>query len=403
LFVEASTGGVVGGSLSGLHHLIRGMDRERFRIGMVLYERKGIEAELERMGVGVHHVRRRRLEKEHALLRYDGYHKAKSVGAIRSGLTAGRHAARLSVEEIPTALALARIYRRERADVVHLGNGLRANFDGIIAGVLTRTPIICHIKGFEKYGARERWASRRTDVVVCMTHAILDYCRERGVNPPDARVVYDGVDESWLKVERPAHDVRVELGIPNGSPCLGILGNIQEWKGQHVLVEAMAAVARQHPKVRCLIVGGVHRAGERYAAELRARCAALGLGDSVSFVGFRDDVPDVINALDVVVHASVRPEPFGRVILEGMLMAKPVVATNAGGVPELIEHGRTGFLVPPGDVGAMAACLSDVVARRDEAAAIGARAQSWARERFALARQVNEMSELYESFARSEK
>jgi glycosyltransferase involved in cell wall biosynthesis len=390
---------VVGGSLSGLYHLIRGMDRERFRIGMVLYERKAIEGDLERLGVSVHHVRRRRLEKEHALLRYDGYHRAKALGPIRSGLTAGRHAARLSVEEIPAALALARLFRRERADVVHLGNGVRANFDGIIAGLLTRTPIVCHVKGFEKYGARERWASRRTSVVVCMTQAILDYCRAHGVNAPDARVVYDGVDETWLRAARPARDVRAELGIPNGSPCLGILGNIQEWKGQHVLVEAMATVAREHPKTRCLIVGGVHRAGERYAAELRARCEALGLEDSVRFVGFRDDVPDVINALDVVVHASVRPEPFGRVILEGMLMGKPVVATDAGGVPELIEHGRTGFLVPPGDVAAMAACLAGVVAGRDDAAAVGERARTWARERFSLARQVTEMSEIYQSVA----
>jgi glycosyltransferase involved in cell wall biosynthesis len=399
LFVEASSGGVVGGSLSGLYHLIRGMDREHFRVGMALYEAKGIESDLARLGVAVHSVRRRRLEKEHALLRYNGYHRAKSVGPIRSGLAAGRHAARLSFEEIPTALALARIIRRERIDVVHLGNGVRANFDGILAALVTRTPIVCHVKGFEKYGARERWASRRVDVVVCMTQAILAYCRAHGLTPPQARVVYDAVDEAWLDVGRPAAEIRAELGVPNGGAAIGLLGNIQEWKGQHVLVEAMASVARAHPGARCLIIGGVHRAGERYAADLRARCAELGLADSVRFVGFRDDVPNVINALDVVVHASVRPEPFGRVILEGMLMGKPVVATDAGGVPELIEHGRTGFLVPPGDAAAMAACLTAIVARPEEAAAVGERARTWARQRFSLARQVAEMSEIYRSLA----
>src|SRR5215510_13732132 len=160
LFVEASSGGVLGGSLTGLYHLIRGMDRDRFRIGMALYEHKVIEADLAQLDVPVHHVARRRLPKQHALLELNGYHKAKSAGAVRAGLGAGREAARLVAEELPAALALARVIRRHGADVIHLGNGLRANFDGVLAGLLTRRPIVCHVKGFEKYRARERWAAR---------------------------------------------------------------------------------------------------------------------------------------------------------------------------------------------------------------------------------------------------
>jgi glycosyltransferase involved in cell wall biosynthesis len=280
---------------------------------------------------------------------------------------------------------------------VHLGNGLRANFDGILACLLTRTPIVCHIKGFEKYGQRERWASRRTGVMVCMTRAILDYCHAHHIEPRQARVVYDAVDESWLAVRRPAGAVRAELGMAEDAALIGILGNIQEWKGQRVVVEAMAALRRDHPRAHCLIVGGVHRAGEAYAAELRRRCGELGLDDRVHFIGFREDVPEVISALDVVVHASVRPEPFGRVILEGMLMGKPVVATNAGGVPELIEHGRTGFLVPAGNAAALADCLGGILAAPDEAIEVGSRAREWARQAFSLERQVAQMSEIYQN------
>lgn len=402
LFVEASSGGVVGGSLSGLYHLIRGMDRERFDVGMVLYEPKGIEPDLARLGVRVHYVQRPRLEKEHALLRYNGYQRAKAIGAIRHGLAVGRQTLRLMLEEMPAALDLARIIRREKADVVHLGNGLRANFDGILACWLTRTPLVVHVKGFEKYGARERWASRRSGVVVCMTQAILRYCRENGVQGRDARVVYDGVDESWLTVTRRPENVRTELGLPKDAVCIGILGNIQEWKGQQVLVEAMASVSRSWPAAHCLIVGGVHRAGEAYAAEVRRRCRDLGLEERVHFLGFRDDVPDVINALEIVVHASVRPEPFGRVILEGMLMGKPVVATEAGGVPELIEHERTGYLVPPGDAAALGSCLERILSDPTAAHTVGTQARIWARQRFSLARQVAEMSEIYETVARSQ-
>ena len=139
--------------------------------------------------------------------------------------------------------------------------------------------------------------------------------------------------------------------------------------------------------MHCVIVGGVHRAGEALRRRAAGRdCAALGLGDRVHLVGFRDDIPDVMNAWDVVVHASVRPEPFGRVILEGMLLGKPVMATAAGGVPELIEHGRTGFLVPPGDAAALAR-LSAPRARRARRGAGGRRAgaRAWARQHFSLA------------------
>jgi glycosyltransferase involved in cell wall biosynthesis len=115
------------------------------------------------------------------------------------------------------------------------------------------------------------------------------------------------------------------------------------------------------------------------------------------FTGFREDVVDVMNAADVIVHASVRPEPFGRVILEGMLLAKPAIATAAGGVLELIEHDRTGFLVPPGDVEALARSLDGVLSAREASAAIGASAQAWARQRFSLARHVAEMSLIYEA------
>jgi glycosyltransferase involved in cell wall biosynthesis len=399
LFVEASSGGVLGGSLTGLYHLMRGMDRRRFRIGMVLYEPKPIEADLAQLDVAVHHVTRRRLPKQHGLLELESYQRAKQLGAVRRLLRLGRETARLLAEELPAALALARIIRRERADVIHLGNGVRANFDGILAGLLTGVPVVCHVKGFEKYSARERWAARHT-ILVCMTDAVLEACHQHGVRSPIEHVVYDAVDETWLRPQRDPADVRRELGIPADAPCLGIAGNIQEWKGQRVLVDALGLLA-DRPDVHCVIAGGVHRAGETYAAALRARIAELGLGDRVHLTGFRADIPDVMNAWDIVVHASVRPEPFGRVILEGMLLGKPVVAMAAGGVPELITHEQTGWLVRPGDAAALAAQLRPLLADPAHARAVGGRARDWARERFALGRHVAEMTQIYTDAART--
>jgi glycosyltransferase involved in cell wall biosynthesis len=386
----------VGGSLTGLLHLIRGLDRSRFAPELVLYEHKDLEADLRAMDLPVHYVSRRRVPKEHALLTAPGYHRAKAVAPVGGMLRGGRHALRLAVEEGPAALRLVRVMRRVRPDVVHLGNGVRANFDGVLACLLTRTPCLCHVKGFEKYSDRERWAASRIDALVPMTKAVGVHCAAHGVHGRHTCVVYDAVDESGFAPQRPASEVRAELGIKNGALCLGVVGNIQEWKGQAILVEALAQVVRAVPETHAFIVGGVHRAGAAYHARLQERIRELQLEKAISITGFRSDVADVVNALDVVVHTSVRPEPFGRVILEGMLLGKPVVATAAGGVPEMIRDGETGFLTTPGNAAELAdrliTVLQDAALRRRA----GEQAQAWAREQFSLEQHVAGMTAIYE-------
>ena len=398
--VEASTGGVVGGSLTGLYHLVRGLDRTRFAPTMVLYEPKNIEPDLAALGVRVTHVTRRHLSKQHALLGYDAYHRAKASPGVRSALRTGRQSVRLLVEELPAALRVARVLRHTHTDVVHLGNGVRANFDGILAALLTRTPCVCHVKGFEKYAARERWAARHVDVLVCMTRAVREHCTRADVRGRRTEVVYDALDDTGFRPGRPAAVVRAELGVADGAPCVGVVGNIQEWKGQLVLVEAMARVAGVFPTARAVVIGGVHRAGAAYLAQMERRIRDLGLGAHVIRTGFRTDVADLVNALDVVVHTSVRPEPFGRVILEAMLLGKPVVATDAGGVPELIEDGTTGFLTPPGDAAALGDCLVRLLADPAVRVRVGAAARRWAQDQFSLDRHVAAFSQLYEDLAR---
>jgi glycosyltransferase involved in cell wall biosynthesis len=399
LIVEASSGGIVGGSLTGLVHQVRGM-RGEWRPVMALYERKSIERELNQCGVRVFHVSRWRLPKEHSLQRSDAYHQVRRVGALRKGMHFGRQVLRTLAEEFPAALALARIIRAERADVVHLGNGVRANFDGILACWLTRTPVLCHVKGFEKYSSRERWAARHIDAVVCMTEAVRQHCRENGIEGRRTEVVYDALAPEHFRPARDRGEMRTSLGLGPETVAIGIVGGIQEWKGQAVVLEAFARARQNHPELRLLVVGGVHRAGEEYARRLEERVRQLGLESAVIFTGFRSDVPDLMNALDVVVHASVRPEPFGRVILEGMLLGKPVIAAAAGGVPEFVDEGRTGFLVPPGDAEALAGAIHRLAADAGLRSAIGEQARTIALERFSLRRHVDLLSALYDSISK---
>lgn len=399
LIVEASSGGVVGGSLTGFVHLVRGLDRTRFSVAMALYEEKSVESELRDLGVSVHHIARRRIPKQHPLLESSSYHRAKRVGAIRGTLRMLRQGARLLAEEVPAALQLARVLRATRSDVIHAGNGVRANFDAILAGLLTGVPVICHVKGFEKYSQRERWGARRLASLVFMTEAVAAHCRENGIVAPHNQVIYDAVDLAWMQAKRSRGEVRAALGVDADQPLLLISGNIQEWKGQAVVVEAMGRIAARHPRAVCLVAGGVHRAGAAYAEAMQRRIAELGLPQAVRLLGFRDDMPDLIHAVDIVVHASVRPEPFGRVILEAMLAGRAVIASDAGGVRELIEDGVTGWLVPPGDAEALASALDRCLSQPTAAAEIGERGRTWATRNFSLERHVAEMGAEYERAA----
>ena len=398
VFLEASSGSVVGGSLTGMLELLRGLDRTRITPSVVLYEHKPCVGALEADGVPVAVFERKRLPKEHRMQQAPGYERAKSVGAISALLWFARITVTFFLETVPAALRLRRMLSDLHPDVVYACNGFRGNADAILAARLMRVPCVVHAKGFDKWTWVERWLSRSVAACVSMTKAIEDHCRAGGMRPAFFEVIYDGLDLGSFRPVRSASDVRAELGIPTGAEVAGVVGNLQPWKGQHVLVEALALLRDRRPGLRALLVGGTHRSGAAYAGEIRALAEAKGVSSRVLWTGSRPDVPDLMNAMDVVVHTSVRGEPFGRVIIEGMAVGRPVVATRAGGVPEFVHDGVDAVLVSPGDAQALAATLDEILGSSQvrERLARGARA---AAARFALPCHVAAMTAVFEKAA----
>ncbi len=155
---------------------------------------------------------------------------------------------------------------------------------------------------------------------------------------------FDEVDEDQLRA------LRWELGLTT-APIVGVFSRLAPWKGQRVLIEALAAL----PGVQALIVGkALFRGEQEYLDELERLARAKGVADRIHFLGFRDDVANLMKLCDVIVHTSIAPEPFGRVIVEAMLAGKPVIATRGGGASEIVEHLKTGILVNAGDSNEMA-------------------------------------------------
>lgn len=176
-------------------------------------------------------------------------------------------------------------------------------------------------------------------------------------------------------------ELRQTLALPPG-PLVGVFSRLAAWKGQHVLLEALAGL----PDVNAIIVGDALFGEQDYAARLKAMVAELGLTDRVHFLGHRGDVPKLMQAVDAMVHPSIDPEPFGRTLVEAMLAGVPVIATDAGAAPDILERGRAGALVPPGDAHALAGAIKSVLAKPEQLAAQLAYASNRARTQYGLAK-----------------
>jgi glycosyltransferase involved in cell wall biosynthesis len=228
----------------------------------------------------------------------------------------------------------------------------------------------------------------RGDRVIAISRFIADHLRDRhGTDPGRIRIIPRGVDERLFDPAgvAPARiaALRAAWGVPEGRPVVMLPGRVTRWKGQGVLVEAMARLPADS---FALLVGDTAaRAG--YRDELAGRIAALGLAERVRLVGHAQDMPAALLLADVVVHASTDAEAFGRTVIEAQAMERCVIASDLGGPRETVEEGVTGWRVPPGDPLALAAAIGRVLALPAPArAAIGAQARAAVLAGFTTAR-----------------
>jgi hypothetical protein len=172
---------------------------------------------------------------------------------------------------------------------------------------------------------------------------------------------------------------------PAGDPVVGLVGRISPTKGQLEFVRAAASVLETHPRARFRIVGAPMFGAQEYAEQVLAEVRRLGIEESVELAGFVGGTTVELDAMAVCVHASPVPEPFGNVVVEAMVRGVPVIATDAGGVPEILSPqgvAPLGLLVPPGDVAALAGAIRSVLEDPDAAEARAARAHASAMVRF---------------------
>ena len=217
-----------------------------------------------------------------------------------------------------------------RYDVLY-ANSQKAFVLGSLAASIARRPLIWHLHdiiGKAHFGAGQRrlqvaLANRFAGCVVAPSRSVADAFIAEGGRSRLACVVPNGLDME--PAGSPEAEARQELGLPSG-PLIGVFSRLAPWKGQHVVLQALAKL----PGVHCIVAGSALFGEDAYAASLRLLASDLGIEDRVTFLGQRGDVPALMRAVDIVVHPSVDPEPFGRTLVEAMLARTPVIATDAG-------------------------------------------------------------------------
>lgn len=263
-------------------------------------------------------------------------------------------------------------------ELVHT-NSLKSDLIGGLAARMARVPVVWHIRDridsdyLPTVAVKAfRLCSRFIPTfIVANSDATLNTVRGKvgktvGFhNSTKMCTVHDGIDQSNYSVKPDTTFKRGDLAK------IGLIGRLSPWKGQHIFIQAASLVSKKYEQVKFFIIGSTMFGEEQYELEIRELVNSLNLQNFVEFVGFVQNIPNRIEDLDMVVHASTTGEPFGQVIIEGMAAGKPIVATNGGGVPEIVQNHETGLLIPMSDPVAMAEAITTLINAPDKAHAMG--------------------------------
>ena len=403
-----------GGSAFSLYHLVRGLDGRRYEPVVLFYRQQHAHIGDKLAESGIQTMTLEKKEHQEAPSPPVGPVKRRDIGGwleARIGKAAAQAYAFLKGcyqfirWQAPKIWPVVRAIRENDIDLVHLNAGLRHDKPGIIAAWLTRTPCVCHVRMLHQLNQFDKLFANFVDAFVYISTATAKNYIAQGIPPHKGAVVHNAIDLDEFTPIHDAASVRREFGWTPQEQVVGIVGRLDWWKGHEFFLEAMAEVAGHVPSLRGLIVGEPENTplNREYYQKLQSLTKSLGLEERVIFTGFRSDVPRLLAAMDVVVLSSSAPEPFGRVVIEGMAARKPVVATAAGGVLDIIEDGVNGLLVPLQDSRAMAEAVLGLLSDREKAQQMGSAAYQHVKEKFTVQRQVATIQQLYDVVLRTPK
>jgi glycosyltransferase involved in cell wall biosynthesis len=307
------------------------------------------------------------------------------------------------VKDLRALWSLVRLFRQERPTIVHTHTS-KAGILGRVAAWLAGVPIIIHTPhGHVFYGhfgvvcswvfqMIERVFARGTSKIITLTELEKqDHLQRHIGRERQFRSVFSGIDVAQYQGASEARKIsRSRLGCSDEERIVGSVGWLTPIKGHQYLIQAISKLKPRYPNLQCHILGS-----GPLQEELMKLAADLGIGSAIRFPGYRQDVPTYLAAMDIFVLPSLN-EGMGRALIEAMAAGLPVVATNVGGIPAIVQDGSTGSLVPPGNSELLAKALDRYLQSPERAKDIGAAARAHITEKFDVSSLVRGVEGVYE-------
>jgi glycosyltransferase involved in cell wall biosynthesis len=294
-------------------------------------------------------------------------------------------------------LRLLLFIKRNSIDIVHLNNGFIPQ-EALLAAAAARVPCVVHLRDFHLDSERLRYGAAHGVAKVITISDAVGASLNRSAIPESARTtIHNPVDLELMDQPKTTRDrVRDACGLANDDVAVGIFGRVIPWKGQLEFVRALLLAMDANSSLRALIVGDESDGDEAYFRQVRETIGASPVAERFILTGYRKNVEEYYAAMDIVVHASVTPEPFGRVIPEAMAAGRAVIAADAGGPRELIDHGIDGVLTPPGDVDALSRAVLTLASNRTLRDSMAAAGKKKAAARFGAVAQARQVAAVYQ-------
>jgi glycosyltransferase involved in cell wall biosynthesis/SAM-dependent methyltransferase len=299
---------------------------------------------------------------------------------------------------------LRQIVARYKVDLIHT-NSLVV-IDGALAARTSGIPHVWHARELLIpetvfnffFGPRVALSviERLSDQIIAMSFGVKQtFCQQNECSK--VVVIYDGLEPGTFQPAHTKTSIRSQLNIPDNALLVGEVGRVSAIKGYEDLVKAAAIVKKTIPNVTFIGVGGKSKSDAAYGQKMIKLINTYHLQDLFKLTGYRTDVSEIMSTLDLLVLPS-HSEAFGRVLVEAMAAGKPVIGTTIGGIPEIIEDGVTGLLVPPGSPDDLARAIIKILRDPDLAHRMGAAGRERVKARFSPERSMAEIQKIYEKF-----
>lgn len=356
----------IGGAEELLLTVVRKIDREKYNISVVcLFDEGPLANEIRTTGVKVEFLR------------------------MRNRL------------DLPTFIKLIHLIRNEDIKIVHT-NLFDSNFFGRMAAKLADVPVMVatehNVYPWKKrrHIFIDKLMARFTDRIIAISDAVRLWTSEHeNIDLEKFVTIYNGIDINRFDLPVDIYEKKKELRLDPRVPLIGTIGTLTGQKGHKYLLEALAKVTKVIPDVKLLIVGDGH-----LRTKLEELSVNLGLGENVIFCGWRRDIPEILAILDLFVLSSLW-EGLPLAILEAQACGKPVVASNVDGIPEAVNDGQTGLLVPPKDPERLARAIVKLLRDKGLAMKMGEAGRKLVRQKFTSEIMVGKIEEIYDSLLKS--